>query len=545
MKQIFFKTIFLSVLMCYATLATWAQTTQITTAEELAAIGKDKNSIKGSYILMNDLTLENWTPIVFNGTFNGNGHTITLSVDKTDKVGLIKAAMNFTVGGLFGEISNSGVVMNLHVTGDISCTSNFVIVAVGGIAGYNSGKIVNCISSVKLKGEGVKQSPSRAVPTATVGGKQSDPITPYDGGIMVGGIAGINQGQISNCYATGDIEVSGDGHKMGGGIAGGNGSDYIGGGLPLTGSISNCYNTGNIFVHDDSKSHIAGGIVGRNVNSLTNCVALNSRIDVSGESKKTAFNSTINATNGLLGENYAYSFNGKWSGGMSKNGYYRADIAINVEQNEKDKPSKEEPSGVAIDLAATQQQSWWEDSPKFAFGQTNEEPWIWNETLQRPVLYWEKFTVDSKSLTFGGKLTPNITWKIENETLIVSGTGAMRDFDRVQDILWIDFKTAFTSVVIENGITHIGQISFSNCKNFTSATIAESVTSIGNYAFNGCKNLAVVEVKNAVPPKINSGVFVSSPIGKAKLIVPAGAKAAYANDKNWKKFGTIEEKEAY
>ncbi|WP_373721098.1 hypothetical protein, partial [Bacteroides heparinolyticus] len=37
--------------------------TEIRTAEELAAIGTNKETLSGSYILMNDLTLDDWTPI--------------------------------------------------------------------------------------------------------------------------------------------------------------------------------------------------------------------------------------------------------------------------------------------------------------------------------------------------------------------------------------------------------------------------------------------------------------------------------------------------
>ena len=55
--------------------------TQITTAEELASINNDVASLRGRYLLMNDLTVENWTPIgdanaPFLGIFDEGGHTI-------------------------------------------------------------------------------------------------------------------------------------------------------------------------------------------------------------------------------------------------------------------------------------------------------------------------------------------------------------------------------------------------------------------------------------------------------------------------------------
>jgi len=57
--------------------------TQITTFEELAVINNDDASLRGRYKLMNDLTVENWTPIgdanqPFIGSFDGDGHIITV-----------------------------------------------------------------------------------------------------------------------------------------------------------------------------------------------------------------------------------------------------------------------------------------------------------------------------------------------------------------------------------------------------------------------------------------------------------------------------------
>ncbi|WP_024999189.1 hypothetical protein [Prevotella falsenii] len=92
--------------------------TEIRTAEELAAIGTDRETLSGSYILKNDLTLDNWVPIGwmthdgemgFSGTFDGNSHTITINSfgPETD---------NRSVG-LFGIIDGKGEVKNLRVAG--------------------------------------------------------------------------------------------------------------------------------------------------------------------------------------------------------------------------------------------------------------------------------------------------------------------------------------------------------------------------------------------------------------------------------------------
>jgi hypothetical protein len=143
--------------------------------------------------------------------------------------------------------------------------------------------------------------------------------------------------------------------------------------------------------------------------------------------------------------------------------------------------------------------------------------------------------------TPGGKMSDDITWQVENGTLVISGTGGMPTvfFATMPD--WIDLSSVLTSIVIEDGITSMGKNTFlQNYKNVTSVTIGENLTSIDTYSFMGCKNLSVVEVRAIVPPTINNAVFQK--IGKAKLVVPAGAKAAYEADKFWRKFGTIEER---
>jgi hypothetical protein len=366
--------------MLLLTAAAATAQTEIRTAEDMTAIGNDKDSKKGSYILMNDLTLENWTPVGdFNGTFNGNGHTITLIYAEQAKSAETLELAGTAFVGLFRFIDRKGLVMNLHVTGSIVITNDkkaFRTIALGGIAGCNLGKIANCRSSVSLKGESTEQE---SIPS---------PV-PYGRSLSAGGIAGINGGEIVNCYATGDIEVSGDCHRIGGGIVGGNGYSHR---QELGGDINCCYATGAISVHDDKKSHIAGGIAGRNVESkLVNCVALNSRIDVTGTSKKNAiqFDYVNNAANGLFGDHYNY---GNRRVVKSKNSYYRSDMVINMGISSN--VDKRKPEGVAVDPTATQQREWWENSPKFAFGQTDEAPWIWDETQQRPVLYWEKLNED-------------------------------------------------------------------------------------------------------------------------------------------------------
>ena len=55
-----------------------------------------------------------------------------------------------------------------------------------------------------------------------------------------------------------------------------------------------------------------------------------------------------------------------------------------------------------------------------------------------------------------------------------------------------------TSVTIPNSVISIGIRAFSNCYDLTSISIGNSVTSIGNYAFYGCYGLTSVTIPNSV-----------------------------------------------
>ena len=180
--------------------------------------------------LMNDIDLNGneknqWTPIgnsignSYEGTFNGDGHTIS---------GLyIKNTSNDTdYQGLFGFVGSEGTVQNLTVDGTVSGSWS-----VGGVVGYNNGgTVTGCTFSV----------------SGTVSGR-----------MYVGGVVGRNSGtygSVTNCYNTGEVTGS-----TSGGVVGYNQS----------GTVENCYNTGTV-----SGSDYVGGVVGSNSGTVENCYFL-------------------------------------------------------------------------------------------------------------------------------------------------------------------------------------------------------------------------------------------------------------------------------
>jgi hypothetical protein len=66
-----------------------------------------------------------------------------------------------------------------------------------------------------------------------------------------------------------------------------------------------------------------------------------------------------------------------------------------------------------------------------------------------------------------GTCGENVTWTLENGTLTISGTGDMTEYSGINGIPWYGNRNNITSVVIEEGVTYIGQMAFYNCENLT------------------------------------------------------------------------------
>ncbi len=78
----------------------------------------------------------------------------------------------------------------------------------------------------------------------------------------------------------------------------------------------------------------------------------------------------------------------------------------------------------------------------------------------------------------------DIGWNIENGVLTVNGNGAMPDYANPEDVPWYENRNEITKIIIEDGITHIGNLAFYGLTNATEVSIPESAKSIGLCAFS-------------------------------------------------------------
>ena len=120
------------------------------------------------------------------------------------------------------------------------------------------------------------------------------------------------------------------------------------------------------------------------------------------------------------------------------------------------------------------------------------------------------FAAETAGNVGGYSLTiDDLTWTLDDDgTLTISGNGEMSDDEwDMPSRWWKNIENVIIKdVVIENGVTSIGDSAFKDCTDLTSVTIPDSVTSIGCDAFFGCESLTSVTIPDSVT-NIGDGVF--------------------------------------
>ncbi|MBR3803077.1 MAG: leucine-rich repeat protein [Clostridia bacterium] len=119
-----------------------------------------------------------------------------------------------------------------------------------------------------------------------------------------------------------------------------------------------------------------------------------------------------------------------------------------------------------------------------------------------------------------GTCGENLTWTLESGVLTISGTGAMTNwnFQKNYDAPWYSSRSSIKSVIIEDGVTTIGDYAFNGCTSLESITLPDSVTFIGDYAFDSCSTLTSLPVGN-YPISIGDYTF-SNCSGLTDVIIP-------------------------
>ncbi|MBR3954821.1 MAG: leucine-rich repeat protein [Clostridia bacterium] len=90
----------------------------------------------------------------------------------------------------------------------------------------------------------------------------------------------------------------------------------------------------------------------------------------------------------------------------------------------------------------------------------------------------------------------NLTWTADSRgTLVISGEGDMFDFFGGKDGTgYVPFPENIKKVIIEEGVTSVGECSFSNYTQLKEVVLPESLEYINMSAFNGCRSLESIVI---------------------------------------------------
>lgn len=225
----------------------------VSSAKEFAAM-----DASGSYTLTKDIIVTEPYASDFSGTFDGNGHTVTLD---------ITASTAYV--GLFSKLAGGAVVKNVITAGSVTTTGKK---CVAGIAGYatDNVKIENCKNTASITGNknvgGILGEAYNNEESISVGIKNCANEGAVNGtGSAVGGIVGKMEGQnsIIDCYNRGNIT----GFNNYAGIVG----QSTG---ALVATIKNCYSVGAVTAYGASTNAGYALIGGGKNYALTNCYAI-------------------------------------------------------------------------------------------------------------------------------------------------------------------------------------------------------------------------------------------------------------------------------
>ena len=102
--------------------------------------------------------------------------------------------------------------------------------------------------------------------------------------------------------------------------------------------------------------------------------------------------------------------------------------------------------------------------------------------------------VGSAEIVDSGTCDDGLSWTLTADgTLTVSGNGAMRD-NMSPRPPWKDFAAKVKHIVIENGVTKVGQSNFDGLPNLLTVTVADSVTEMSSHCICNCPSLTDVKL---------------------------------------------------
>jgi len=371
------------------------------------------------------------------------------------------------IGSIAGENDYTGTITGCTVTGGTvsrtrTANANRFETPIGGIAGHNNGSITDCTYS------------------GSVSGTYSGSHTNKGCYFRIGGIAGVsaNGGSITGCGSDAAVSCSAPNVSgpwlFVGGIAGLNNGAYG------DAAVSDCFFSGTLSgtgkTGSSTYSIYIGAFVGRSINSsiVTNNYYYGDYASTIGYEGGDGTLANLVRVYQLTGNSITATAP-QGSGTIFKGvSYFKADATVTLAPQ----------AGYAITAAS--------------YNDGSEDHDVSGKTFEMPA---NDVTVTATTIPLSGTCgygeNDDVNWAVTDtdddgtyDKLTISGTGDMANYGSNQP--WAAFKSDITTAVIEDGVNRIGMRDFYQHTALTSVSIASSVTIIDPAAFGECTNLATI-----------------------------------------------------
>ncbi len=120
----------------------------------------------------------------------------------------------------------------------------------------------------------------------------------------------------------------------------------------------------------------------------------------------------------------------------------------------------------------------------------------------------------------------DFAWDEATKTLSINGVGDMQDYalgedesNMLPETPWSAYHDKAQTVVIGEGITHVGAVAFAAFEALETVILPSTLTSIGDYAFAYCTSLASADLPSGLTA-IGEGAFAANSL--TNVVIPAG-----------------------
>ena len=102
----------------------------------------------------------------------------------------------------------------------------------------------------------------------------------------------------------------------------------------------------------------------------------------------------------------------------------------------------------------------------------------------------------------GGWIGTEVRWSLTTDGVMTiwkhKDSGAMEDYSSYENQPWQSYRAKVTDVVIEAGVTHIGNYVFYGLTNLKTVSLPEGLLTIGDMAFRECSSLGSITIPASV-----------------------------------------------